>query len=535
MSHLTMISGRAVLRILSGAVVATSAFVASTTQAAVPGITGGATTAPIFNLTASADYNSQPDGASIYSWGYGCTRTPAGFLPAAVIGSAGPAATCPLMQRPGPTMIVTQGDKVTVTLTNGLPRAAGNTSIVFPGFQVCAATLNSDGTCTGTPTGVPGLLAQEATKGNTVTYTFTAPNPGTYSYHSGTQPDLQIEMGLSGAIVVLPAAATIGCTKGRYSNASSAYNHPETCYDREYLFQFSEMSSMIHDQVKAQIDACSDSQATACPPIVTTMEPYHPNYFLINGRSMPDLMDTSYSASYVHQPYNGNPHMHPGERVLMRVVGQGRWQHPFHFHGNHARVLARDAGLLTVQNDTQTPARLAGPLLFTIATVSGQTVDAIFTWTGQGLNWDVYGLQNTIPVAGAAPVVHTCKGKNAVDVNGRNKFTSPSSSYDPTSSGFDGSTHEYCLDHGKPIPATPPDPSIVVNGQWYGGTPYIGLQAANPTPEAPGTLNQNPQAGYAYMWHSHNEREITTNDVFPGGMMMMLLIDPFTWFIDETL
>jgi hypothetical protein len=37
------------------------------------------------------------------------------------------------------------------------------------------------------------------------------------------------------------------------------------------------------------------------------------------------------------------------------------------------------------------------------------------------------------------------------------------------------------------------------------------------------------------MWHSHNEREITTNDVFPGGMMAMLLIDPATWFIDETL
>jgi hypothetical protein len=37
------------------------------------------------------------------------------------------------------------------------------------------------------------------------------------------------------------------------------------------------------------------------------------------------------------------------------------------------------------------------------------------------------------------------------------------------------------------------------------------------------------------MWHSHNEREITTNDVFPGGMMMMLVIDPPGTAIDETL
>jgi hypothetical protein len=28
------------------------------------------------------------------------------------------------------------------------------------------------------------------------------------------------------------------------------------------------------------------------------------------------------------------------------------------------------------------------------------------------------------------------------------------------------------------------------------------------------------------MWHSHNEKEITTDDIFPGGMMTMLIIEP---------
>jgi hypothetical protein len=176
-------------------------------------------------------------------------------------------------------------------------------------------------------------------------------------------------------------------------------------------------------------------------------------------------------------------------------------------------VIARDASVLVSKTDSS---KSAGPLLFTIPTVSGQTVDAIFTWTGQGLNWDVYGTQP-----------HTCNGK---------ALPTPATP-DVQSAGFDSVTHEYCGDHGKPIPVTPPDPSIVVNGQWYAGTPYLGLQGVgNQTPEAPGTLNQNPQGGYAYMWHSHNEREITTNDVFPGGMMMMLLIDPIdpTNPIDET-
>jgi FtsP/CotA-like multicopper oxidase with cupredoxin domain len=236
---------------------------------------------------------------------------------------------------------------------------------------------------------------------------------------------------------------------------------------------------------------------------------------------MPDDMDAPFSVSYAHQPYNGNPHMHPGDLVLMRIIGQGRIQHPFHFHGNHARVLARDGNLL-VNSDG---ASLAGPLLFTTPTVPGQTQDQIFTWTGQGLNWDVYGLTQS----------HTCNSKNAIDTTGRNKFTTPASAYDPTSAGFDGVTHEWCPDHGKVMPVAPPDPQAVANGLWYGGTPYLGMQSANPTPLPPGAVIQNPDAGYAYMWHSHNEREITTNNVFPGGLLMMLIIDPPTSTIDETL
>lgn len=457
-------------------------------RAAVPGITG-----PTFNLVATADYVSQPDGASIYSWGYGCDGAPAGFAPFA--------GGCTAMQLPGPTLIVTAGQTVQVRLRNALPPSAGRTSIVFPGFQVAA---------TG---GVPGLLAQEAdlagSASSTVTYTFTATSPGTYAYYSGSQADLQIEMGLYGAIVVRPASAPSACkAQNPYSLAASAYDHPGSCYDREYMFQLSEMDSRIHDRVLAQVQACA---AAPCPQVRVQTEPYRPNYFLINGRSMPDNMDAHYSPNYVHQPYNTNPHMHPGELVLMRIIGQGRWQHPFHFHGNHARVLARDGNLLLSAVDN---ASLAGPLLFTTPTVSGQTQDQIFTWSGKGLNWDVY---NHRPGDGS-----TCT---------------------PDASGYHsvvGSANygEWCADHLKPIPVTPPDPTIVAIGQWYGGTPYLGLQPAGTgftsTVEPPGTLNQNPQAGYAYMWHSHNEREITTNDVFPGGMMSMLLIDPPVWFIDES-
>ena len=464
--------------------------------AAVPGISGTS-----FSLVASADFTSQPDGAAIYSWGYGCDPAAAApvFLPFA--------GNCQAMQLPGPTLIVTEGTTVTVTLKNSLPPAAGNTSIVFPGFNV---------TTTG---GVAGLLTQEAANGGgTVTYSFVASSPGTHAYYSGTQADLQIEMGMFGAIVVLPLAPPAGCVKGQFSLASAAYDNAATCYDREYMFQISEMDSRIHDAALAQVQACP---VGPCPQIAVASEPYHPNYYLINGRSMPDDMDTTYAPGYVHQPYNANPHMHPGERMLMRVIGQGRWQHPFHFHGNHARVLARDGNLIVSAIDGlpptvgAQPGSLAGPLLFTTPTVSGQTQDQIFTWTGKGLNWDVY---NHHPGDGS-----TCT---------------------PDASGYHsvvGSPNygEWCADHLKPIPVTPPDPDHrghrpVVRRHALPGPP-VEHRPFTTTNEPPGTLNQNPQAGYAYMWHSHNEREITTNDVFPGGAMSMLLIDPPVWFIDESL
>jgi len=178
-------------------------------------------------------------------------------------------ATCPTMQVPGPTMVVTEGQTVTVNLTNNLPTAAGNTSILFPGFNVtttCSAT---------TPVGAQGLLTCEAAPGASVTYTFVAGSPGTRSYYSGTQGDLQVEMGLYGAIIVLPKAqvpnSNVACTdtlappggnaaamtywgETDFRLATSAYDHPATCYDREYLFQFSEMDPAIH--IAAQATAC---------------------------------------------------------------------------------------------------------------------------------------------------------------------------------------------------------------------------------------------------------------------------------------
>ncbi|HYL03198.1 MAG TPA: multicopper oxidase family protein [Steroidobacteraceae bacterium] len=531
----------------------------SAAQAAAPGITGGTGT-PSFDLTAAPAYITQPDGQAVYSWGYGCNTQPAGFVPAAI---APPPTGCPTMQIPGPTLVVTEGDTVTVTLHNNLPTPAGNTSILFPGFILTSVC----------PAGQQGLLACEAPPGGMVSYTFKAASPGTRAYYSGTQGDLQVEMGLYGAIIVLPASVPTVCgTIGSASDglpashpgnnkaaraawgesdfrlAASAFDHPDTCYDREYLFQFSAIDPNVHVQALAQVTAAGNCTAGAagCSLSVPT-EPYHPTYFLINGRSMPDDMDPNYAAQYPHQPYNGNPHMHPGELVLVRVIGQDRWQHPFHEHGNHVRVLARDGNLITADPTVASnlitysgaaagAAALAGPLLFTTTTTPGVAMDGIFYWTGKGLNWDAYGHN---PASKDPLATLTC----TPDANGYNTSAPAAVNY-----------YEWCQDHDKPLqvhpfgdvagggPATLPDPNLFTNGAWYGGSPYLGpnatTRATGPTGTTPpsGTIANPPtsEAGFAFMWHSHDEREITTNNIFPGGMLMMMLVDSREFVIDES-
>ena len=417
-------------------------------RAGIDGVPG-----PAFSLTASAGYISIADGGSIYSWGYSTDGS---------------------MQLPGPTLIVTEGAVVTVTLNNALPAAAGNVSIVFPGHQL-----------SGTSGGVSGLLTQEAPVGGSVTYTFTASEPGTYQYHSGTQPDLQVEMGLYGALIVEPAAPAAGCT-------ASAYAHGATCFDREYLFLLSEVDIDIHQ--------AAELQASGPGPIEVITEPYVSEYWLINGRAAPDTMAPSFDPILPSQPYNSFPRMHPGEKLLLRIVGAGREMHPFHTHGNHVRVLARD-GRLLLSDMSPAPADpttdpLAGPLLFTVPSAPGGTVDAIFEWTGEDLGWDMYGHAD-----GDLSVCDTPDGQH--------------------SNQNDPNYGEWCDDHNVPIPVDLPSLSSLAFGGFYSGSPFLGGMGSLP----PGEGGLNPAAGFSYMWHSHNERELVNNDVFPGGMMTMLIIE----------
>ena len=390
------------------------------------------------NLTAKADHISTPDGGSVLIWGYGDDNDHA---------SNGSRATYP-----GPTLIVAQGTTVTINLKNDLLVPV---SMVFPGQQGVVATGNQD-----------GVLTKEAIPGVTglATYTFTATQPGTYLYQSGTSPELQVEMGLMGAIIVRP-----------YDGDSFAYNHADSRFDHEYLFLLSEMDANIHEIVEFE---GPDSLLLTDSDYLSD---YFPTYWFINGRNAPDTMGAAFDSLIPTQPYNCMPRMHPGERMLMRIIGGGRDLHPFHYHGNHARIIARDGRLL--QSAPGAGADLSSEE-FTTQSVPGKTVDQIFQWTGKGLGWDMYG--------------HTTNNPATLEQD-----------EDPA-------------DHGEPFPVTLPGNQNLAFGGFYSGSPFLGT--AEPLPPGEGGLN--PNSGFAYMWHSHTEKEMTNWDIFPGGMMTMMIIEP---------
>jgi FtsP/CotA-like multicopper oxidase with cupredoxin domain len=381
----------------------------------------------VISLTAKAGHLSTADGNSVYFWGLANGNG--------------------TVQYPAPTIIVYQGASMQITLHNTLNMPV---SLVFPGQIGVTATGGSQ-----------GAITREAATGGSVTYTFTASQPGTYTYHSGTRPDLQIEMGIVGALIVRPVVEGM-------EMPMQAYAHADTAFDQEFLFLLTEMDYKIH--VLMEQGRMAEVDTTKRWPV----------YWFMNGRTGPDTMLESNAPWLPSQPYDCMPMFHPGERVLMRVIGGGRDPHPLHHHGNNSIIVARNGRMLA---STPTSGPDLGESAFTIQSSPGETADAIFSWTGAKLGWDIYG-------------------------------HAPGDPLQP---------NEYAPDHGKPFPVTLPINAQLTFGQHYSGSPFLGTSGELP----PSQVGLNPGNGYSYMWHSHNEKEICNDDLFPGGMMTMAMILPY--------
>ncbi|MBI5304497.1 MAG: multicopper oxidase domain-containing protein [Chloroflexi bacterium] len=310
-----------------------------------------------FTLTARTGYISLPDGNQIFMWSF-------------ANGSGA-------FQYPGPNLCVQQGDTITITLNNTL---AEPVSIIFPGMenvlangapaqpQFSGSTLTS--------------LAQVAPPGGSVTYSFVASQPGTYLYESGTDMGKQVQMGLFGALVVRPSAGA------QYAyDTSTRFNT-----SAEFVMLFSELDPFLHQAIER-------NQAYD----VTT---YHPRYWMINGRAFPDTIAPNNAVWLPSQPYGALVHIRPRDAsnpdpALVRYLNVGSLNHPFHPHGNHGRVIARDAR--TLRGPTNQDLSYEK---FAVTIGGGQTWDATYDWA------DVEGWTPANPIPVTIPQLQNLQFKD---------------------------------------------------------------------------------------------------------------------------
>jgi len=303
----------------------------------------------VINLWARDGYISIPDGNSIYIWGF--------------VDDPGKSA-----QLPGPILVLSQGETVTVTLTNHLSEPV---SICFPGQSGVKAITSGGGESPVEPQYQDGKLVSLtnfAAPGQSLSYIFVASRPGTYLYESGTNPHKQVHMGLYGAIVVRPKDYMAHHPKHRTAYGAGT----GTEFDREYLLIPGEIDPELHQ-------AAENGQSY-------DIRSYKPRYWTLNGRSNPDTDLPNFAGHLPNQPYSAMVMAEPDEKVLLRYVGAGIESHPLHPHGNHTRAVALDGRLLRNGRVDLSYKR------FTVLVSPGQTVDQIFQWHGLG-----YTPANTIP------------------------------------------------------------------------------------------------------------------------------------------
>lgn len=225
---------------------------------------GATTTCDLFAKTGSVTVSGSP----VNIWGYSSTSGGAAELP-------------------GPTLIVDEGDDLTINLTNvDLPSA---TSLSLPA-QPANVPMESD---------VVGVTAT-----NSTSYTLHADRPGTYVYEAGLTQDgpRQVAMGLSGALIV------------RSLTAGQAYDDATTAFDDEALLVLSEIDPALN-----------------AAPSTFDMRDFAPKYYLINGKAYPD---TDAIVSDV------------GRTVLLRYVNAGMRPHSMGVQGLHQKFIAGDGNLL---------------------------------------------------------------------------------------------------------------------------------------------------------------------------------------------
>ncbi len=259
---------------------------------------------------------------SLYA-GAGSTTLPGSSTPVPVWGYTADGA---LPTSPGgPTLVVNQGDVVTVNLTNTL---AEPTALLFQGQDMIPDT-----------TGVGG--------GGSKSYTFTASRPGTYLYEAGLLPNAQhqVAMGLYGALVVRPVNGTTPIANQAYASASTAF-------DEEAVLVLSDIDPALNNNAN---------------PAAFDMRNYAPKYFLINGKVYPGTDAIATTA---------------GHNLLLRYVNAGLQAYSMTLLGLRQNAIAMDGSPYgfgrTVVAESIAPGQTADMIVSVPAAAAGDSKFALY-------------------------------------------------------------------------------------------------------------------------------------------------------------
>lgn len=190
---------------------------------------------------------------------------------------------------PGPRIVVPPGDTVlTIHLRNTLPVPI---SVVIAGQNGAVQPVPA--------TGRARSWTAETPPGGQSTYTFDTVRPGTYLYHSGTHPAVQVQMGLYGAMT---------------KDAGAGLAYQGISYDADVLVVYSEIDPSLHTAVvTGQYAGIPVAAGGTVPsgPMTSTID-YMPRYFLVNGESYPAVAPRQANAN---------------QAVLLRFVNAGLRSH----------------------------------------------------------------------------------------------------------------------------------------------------------------------------------------------------------------
>ncbi len=326
---------------------------------------------------------TMPDGTTVPMWGYRVART----CTAAQLASPTSAINRPVTS-PGAAITVNPSDPtLNITLVN---RASANaalgetalpvpTSIVLHGHNTTMtpvfktnATVNSPSTASDCAPGASldcrvRSFTHEAPPGGTATYTYTNVKPGTYLYHSGTLPQIQVQMGLYG-MLRKNAPGTVTSARVAYPGAASAPD--QYAFDNEIALLLSEVDPAIH----AAVAGGTFSGSTIG---------YDPKYFRVHRYPIPPA--TVPAAGVISQPidFTDGPSrtalgIQLGTRQLVRAVNAGLQSRALMLIDGHWHLIAEDGNLFPYPREQYSaflPAAKTADLWFTPTLPAGASPD----------------------------------------------------------------------------------------------------------------------------------------------------------------